>query len=113
MNVDTDAATIATLLIDTSHGCHTQIEREDVAGQLNYAATEQNADADVVASVGLMPLAIGERRESVGIDGESVVATFVDYPDGSALVLTFCEEGYGETLAVVDRFGATPTVVAY
>jgi len=113
------AGTIATVLIDTSHGCHNMIEREGVATLINRAAAEQNEDGVVVAEVGLMPYAEGSRDGyadlgDVGEHGipETVEVSFVDYADGSSLVITWDEDGFGEVLAVATHRGARPVVVA-
>ena len=104
MTITYYATTIATLAIDTGHGCHRNAERSGGAfggafGFLTGAAEEMNADPDVVADYGVMPTPV-----AVAEDGPD--ATTVTYADGSAIRFGWDADGFAEVMEVLPSVGA-------
>lgn len=102
------AGVISTHAIDTTHGCHLNAERDGGAldGPLAFlteAAEFMNADADVVAEVGIMPLPTGV------IHG--LITSTVTYADGSAIRFRWDGDGCAEAMEVLPSVGAAPRTI--
>lgn len=99
----THAEVIAWHAMDITHGCHLNADRADGAlGFLTEAADYVNADPDVVAEVGIMPL-------PTGFTDDGTDATTVHYADGSAIRFGWDADGYAEVMALLPSVDAEPT----